>query len=448
MAITISALPTEILDKVIHLVVDGDDLQPDIIPCLLVNRTWRDISLAILYGELVLSCGTPLIRFLACHDRQAIANLTRSFTLYLSQSEPPDLSTYNQVPASTLRLIEDVIPLMESLKSFSLKRQHRLHNVWTTKSTISLLLNNLPASCTCLELEATLQEGTNTSHVCEDLRRLLPRMEHVHIDLEPLCDAMLGTWDAGESFHPISLTQMRSLHITFAGYARLEKRGCVGRHQQAQPLTVGHSMVKALQKVVELPETAPAEFTILGTSPSGGDDNKALCETRLRCHIRKEAKAVKTETWIFPITWLVGDIRSPAWYIRMKHEAYVVRERYDLIVVAGGRPWRTLITGARLPKAFTRGKELKPDEGIFDYEDWTKRYPRKKPMLVVNERKAGMTLVHAELQEGYEERSLMEHTPAGFVRYGGPAWGYWRLYAEDDEPPEDWDHDILRGPVG
>ncbi|KAJ4130231.1 hypothetical protein NW768_007214 [Fusarium equiseti] len=174
-------------------------------------------------------------------------------------------------------------------------------------------------------LEAILQEGTNTTHVCEDLRRLLPRMEHVHFDLEPLCDAMLGTWDAGESFNPISLAQVRSLHMTCAGYARLGKRGCVGRHHQAQPLT---------------------------------------------------------------------------------------------------------------------------DEGIFYYEDWTKSYPRKKPMLVVNERKVGRTLVDAELQEGYEKRILMEHTPAGFMRYGAPALGYWRLYTEDDEPPEGWDHDILRGPVG
>ncbi|CAG7555729.1 unnamed protein product [Fusarium equiseti] len=204
----------------------------------------------------------------------------------------------------------------------------------------------------------------------------------------------------------------------------------------------------AEQPPLQLPETASAEFTVLGTSPSGGDDNKALCETRLRCHIRKEGKGVKTETWTFPITWLVGDIRSPAWYIRMKSDAYVVRDRDDLIVVAGGRPWHTLSTGARLPKAFTLGKKMKPDEGIFDYEDWIERYPRKKPMLVMNERKAGMTLVAAELQEGYEERSLMEHTPARFVRYGGPAWGYWRLYAEDDEPPEDWNHDLLRGPVG
>ncbi|KAI1065611.1 hypothetical protein LB507_001275 [Fusarium sp. FIESC RH6] len=337
---------------------------------------------------------------------------------------------------------------MNSLKSFSLKHQHRLHNRWTTNSTLSVLLNSLPVSCTGLELEGILQDGSNATHVCEDLRRLLPRMEYVHIDLEPLCDAMLGTWDADESYHPISLPQIRSLHITCAGESGSGKRGCVDRHQRAQPLTVGHSMVKALQQVVELPETASAEFTVLGTSPSGGDDNKALCETRLRCHIRKDAKGVKTETWTFPITWLVGDIRSPAWYIRMRPEAYVVRDRDDLIVVAGGRPWQTLSTGARLPKAFTLGKKLKPDEDIFNYEDWTERYPKKKPMLVMNERKAGMPLVDAELHEGYEERSLMEHTPAGFVRYGGPAWGYWRLYAEDDEPPEDWNHDLLRGPVG
>ncbi|KAH7198401.1 uncharacterized protein B0J16DRAFT_330330 [Fusarium flagelliforme] len=447
MAITISALPTEILDKVIHLVVDGENLRSAIIPCLFVNRKWKDVSLAILYGDLVLFCGTPLSRFLACHDRQAIANLTRSFTFYLSQAEAPDSSTYDQVLLSTRQLIEDVIPLMNSLKSFSLKRQHRLRNVWTTKSTISLLLNSLPVSCTSLELDAIPHDGDNPTHVCEDLRRLLPRMEHIHVDLEPICDAMLGTWDVDETFHPISLPQMQSLHISCAGNDISGIRGCVERHQEARPLSVSHSMVQALQQVMELQDTASSEVTILGSSPRG-HDNTALCWTLLRCHMRKEPHGVRTETWAYPNSWLLGDIHNPAWYIRMKHEAYVARERDNIIVVAGGRPWRTLITGTRLPKGLVRGKEFMPDDGLFDHKDWTKMHPKKQPCLIFNERKAGMSLIEAELHEGYEERSLLEYTPKGFVRYGGPVWQNTRLYAEDDEPPEDWDPDGPNGAVG
>lgn len=435
MAISIDTFPTEIFNKVLHHVVDGENLRPSILPCMLVNRAWRDVSLAILYGDLVLLGGPPLNQFLACHNRQAVATLTRSFTFYLSQSEPLSPYSYDQILASTSRLVEDVIPLMTSLRSFSLKHQHRLHNLWATKSTISVLLNNLPVSCTSLELEVSLQDESNPTHVCEDLCRLLPRMEHVHIDLEPLCDAMLGTWDANEGFHPISLPAIRSLHIDCVGDARSGKRGCAERHQKAWPLTVGHSMVEALEQVVKLPKTASADFTFLGTSPAG-DENMALYWTLLRCHVKKEPHGLKKETWAFPAIWQRGDIQTSAWYIRMRHEAYVARDRTDIIDMAGGRPWRTLNTGTRLPKALAHGKELMPDDGIFDHKDWTKMYPKKQPCVIYNERKAGMSLLHAELQEGYEEKSLLEYTPKGFVRYGGPVWQNTRLYAEDDEPPD------------
>jgi hypothetical protein len=153
--------------------------------------------------------------------------------------------------------------------------------------------------------------------------------------------------------------------------------------------------------------------------------------------MKKESHGLKKETWAFPAIWQRGDIQTSAWYIRMSDEAYVARDRNDIIAMAGGRPWRTLSTGTRLPKALAHGKELMPDDGIFNHRDWTKMYPKKQPCLIYNERKAGMSLIHAELQEGYEERSLLEYTPKGFVRYGGPVWQNTRLYAEDDEPPGD-----------
>ncbi|RGP71215.1 hypothetical protein FLONG3_7165 [Fusarium longipes] len=149
----------------------------------------------------------------------------------------------------------------------------------------------VPSSCTCLELEALLllQDNDSSTHVCDDLRRVSPRMEHIHVDLDPVCDAMLGTWDADQCFHPISLPQARSVHINCAGNGRDGTRQCIEGHQQVQPMTAAQSMVGALQQVMELTETSSADFSILGHSPSGGNENEALCETLLRCHIRKEA---------------------------------------------------------------------------------------------------------------------------------------------------------------
>ncbi|KAJ4021120.1 hypothetical protein NW753_014537 [Fusarium oxysporum] len=88
-----------------------------------------------------------------------------------------------------------------------------------------------------------------------------------------------------------------------------------------------------------------------------------------------------------------------------------------------------------------------PDHGIFEYAEWSKKYPKKQPMLIRNERLAGQCLISAEEREGYQNTaSLVEQTPEGFVRYGGPVSRNWQLYGEDEEGPEDWNPDAPNGP--
>ncbi|KAK7600680.1 hypothetical protein V3481_002210 [Fusarium oxysporum f. sp. vasinfectum] len=90
-----------------------------------------------------------------------------------------------------------------------------------------------------------------------------------------------------------------------------------------------------------------------------------------------------------------------------------------------------------------------PDYGIFEYAEWSKTYAKKQPMLIRNERLAGQCLISAEEREGYQNTaSLVEQTPEGFVRYGGPVSRNWQLYGEDEEGPEDWNPDAPNGPVG
>jgi hypothetical protein len=119
-------------------------------------------------------------------------------------------------------------------------------------------------------------------------------------------------------------------------------------------------------------------------------------------------------------------------------EAVVVLDLRDFISVVGRRPWRTLATGTRLPTAWTRGKALMPDYGIFEYREWTRTHPKRHPMLIRNKRLARQCLISAEEREGYEKTaSLVEATPEGFVRYGGEVWRNWQLYREDEEGPVD-----------
>ncbi|KNB10681.1 hypothetical protein FOXG_10826 [Fusarium oxysporum f. sp. lycopersici 4287] len=457
MTVKISALPTEVFDKVINYA--GNDSRDVVISCLLVNQLWRDTSLPILYRDLVLSCGQSLDRFIACHNQQALT-LTQSFTLYLNHDDQSDRLDKAKWDKAELLIpqLANVIPSMANLKSFSLIRHHRtMRNPlkpWseaqlykTTRSTISSLLKSLPESCISLELAVGVINDSNPdpdpTHLCEDLRRLLPRLQHVHINLDPVCGAMLGTWDKHKVFHPISLPHLRSLHLLC-----IENNEWADLHQP-RPLSTWHSLIHGLQQVATLPETSsPARITVLGVLPSGGEPDKSIYRTFLHCNVGKQAR--DTKTWALPVTWLAGLNHTPAYYIRIRNgEAFVVLDKRDCIGIAGGRPWRTLTTGARLPTAWTCGKALMPDHGIFEYAEWSKTYPKKQPMLIRNEKLAGQCLISAEEREGYQNiASLVEQTPEGFVRYGGPVSRNWQLYREDEEGPEDWNPDAPNGPVG
>lgn len=457
MAVTISTLPTEIFHEVLHYAVE--DSSPAIISCLLVNKQWQDATLQIIHRDLVLSCGQSLDRFMTCHNKQALT-LTQSFTLYLNHDDHSDRLDKAKWDKAELRIpqLTNVIPSMTNLKSFSLMRHHRTMKSplepWSdyelykaTRSTLSSLLNSLPESCINLELAVGDINGSgpdpNRTHVCEDLRRLLPRMKHVHIILNPTCDAMLGTWDRDKTFHPISLPYLQRFHLD---YVEKEKREDL---HQPRPLTTWSSLAHGLQKVAMLPETPnSARITVLGVTPSGGECDYSIHRTFLRCNISDKGRDAKT--WAFPITGLAGLNHRQAYYIRMgDEEAFVVLDKRDFISVAGGQSSKTLATGTRLPAAWTNGKALMPDYGIFEYAEWSKMYPKKHPMLIRNERLAGQCLIRAEEREGYQNTtSLVEQTPEGFVRYGGDVSRNWRLYRVDEEGPEDWDPDAPNGPVG
>ncbi|CEI63228.1 hypothetical protein FVEN_g233 [Fusarium venenatum] len=333
---------------------------------------------------------------------------------------------------------------MINLESFSLIRHHRTKEnpskPWAdyelykpTRSNISSLLNSLPASCINLEVVVGDTEGgPGQTHLCEDLRRLLPRMVHVHVDLDPVCDEMLGTWDYDKIFHPISLPCLESLHFDC-----FEDK--VWTHRRpVQTLKIWHSLVPALQQVATLSDTpSSARITALGVSPEGLSDDLSIHPTYLRCDVRRESS--NTKTWAFPVSPLPGPepLRAVN-YIRMRDgESYVAVDRRDVVTIAGEHPWRTLATGTRLPTDWTRGKELMPDYGIFDYEEWIKIYPKKRPLLILNEELCGQRLISAEEREGYQNtENLVEKTPKGYVRYGGPVWQYDELFDEEDEGPE------------
>ncbi|EEU39738.1 uncharacterized protein NECHADRAFT_79535 [Fusarium vanettenii 77-13-4] len=395
----------------------------------------------------------PMDRFLACHDRRAIRSITRSVTLRPSQKEGGfNTVSHKRLNTRILLLARDVIAHMEALQSFSLTTHPAEPKLmlWILRSTISTVLKALPASCVNLELVTRGGDGTriggnagDPTHLCEEIRRLLPRMHHVHIDLASICDAMLGMWDSGHVFRPIKLACIRRLHINCVSMDG--RKRCGGHHHDGDgdwysghrpPKSLWDSIIRGLQHVVELQDIDTGEITVLGSVPSGNDFNKDRYWTLLRCHVRRGHNEITT--WAFPIIHITPvDENNLAWYIRVNDGAFITLDRRPLYDLVAGFPWRTLTTGPKLPAAVDPHAPRVSDEelGILSEAQWKKRYPRKIPILWLNEKKTGMRLIDAEEQEGSEMRGTVEMTPSGFVR--PTEQGYFRSQVFTEE---EWEH--------
>ncbi|RYC84739.1 hypothetical protein BFJ63_vAg12405 [Fusarium oxysporum f. sp. narcissi] len=253
-------------------------------------------------------------------------------------------------------------------------------------------------------------------HLCEGLRPLLRRMQHVHIDMSSLCDAMFGSWDSDDCFHPIVLPNLQSLHVPCVGMQN--KTSYPERHRQDQG-SLWKSIITVLQLVIELPDTADAYITVLGSVAPLSSYKLDIYTTLLRCQIGKG----QTTTWAFPTTKYVvkGELQGRSWklplvYIRLNHETYMTGGKW-IYTLAARRPWRILNTDARLPAPWSSSAEWMPDEKlkIRAWGKCAKGNLGEVPMLLKNEELAGIRLIDAEEREGCEEVCLVK-TPAGFVR--------------------------------
>lgn len=447
MATAIRAIPAELLFRILRIVGQSQNGRSTITSCLLVNREWRDVALSILYKHLVLLRSDQMDRFLACHDGWAVRSITRSLTLRPSQKD----CSYQQLDARILLLASKVIAHMETLESFCLTTHPEAPQgqLAILRSTISTVLKALPESCVNLELATRGGEGDTVggvegvpTHLCEDIRGLLPRMHHVHIDLASVCDGMLGTWDPGHVFRPVGLACIQSLHIDCVGMNG--KKQCdhdydrSSRHQT--PASLWNSIIRGLQHAVGSQETDTAEITVLGSAPAGDDWNKDVYWTLLRCHVRGGRD--RTTTWAFPITHICPlDSGGLSWYIRVNSGAFVALGQGPLYDLAAGRPWRVSAAGPKLPAGLDPHATLISDEelGILTEAQWKEKYPRKATVLWMNERQGGMRLIDAEERVGSELRSAVEKTPEGFVR---PTQGHFRSRIFTEEEWEDMREDL------
>ncbi|KAH8787851.1 hypothetical protein F5883DRAFT_634753 [Diaporthe sp. PMI_573] len=214
------SISIEILCMIIAQVTSGGSNKNDTLVCLRVSQIWHQITSPIFYKHIVLD-NTRMVPFQNSF-RLDYGPQVRTLTLLISKEDELDQRMRNLSVLPTglspshvmlhpqldgkIRGIIPILKKLDNLASFSLSVEAR-GNSLLKRSTIANLVDALPAGCTSLELDTLgldIQNGVDRPHLCDSLRRVMPRMHHVRIRVASVCPALLGT---GELSNHHGLTQ-------------------------------------------------------------------------------------------------------------------------------------------------------------------------------------------------------------------------------------------------
>lgn len=436
-------LPPEVIVQIIRNAYRFDDGKSTIFSCLLVSQEWLDMALPFLYKDLVLAGSSQMERFLDSHNSSAVRSITRSLTLYLREYCSPSSELQERVDNTVCRLAKEVFPNIAALKSFSLTTNRRDFKLGILRKTISTVLEALPQSCVNLELDTGGKDEASfwlayhgrsrlegVSHLCLDLRRMLPRMHNVRINLKSMCDTMFGGRIPDEGFHSVKLPHIRHLLIETSGTGARPPCPTSPRKEHS----AWRQMIRALQHVAGSQETAPGELTVLGTAFEISRTG-TFYQTLLRCHVRGGDDGLTT--FAFPAT----DVPSPnckykrSLLVRTDEGGFVVDRIDSYYDIAGERPWRLAANGARLPVSLFPDTIWASDErlGIVAEAEWRERYPAEECTLWEKEREMGMRLLDFEERKNdIRLRTVAERSPED-VRLGRPVVSPEDVDSEEEE---------------
>ncbi|KAK2747233.1 hypothetical protein FQN55_005228 [Onygenales sp. PD_40] len=223
--VSINILPAEILIEIFNYGSAGT-----LKNCVSVDHRWHLLALPVLYANIVLR-NSNIYSFLKLFNG-VHTPLVHSITVTLHTTICAAMRKQDKNIGSTdpiAELSSTLLPQLTKLSTFSLCCRCDDCEVLINPAELSGLLNALPA--TCINLEIDLKQidespATRKQHICEDIRRILPRMEHVRIRLPGVCSALFGPIVPSDGvssvnfnpyrdgkFIPIKIPKMRTLLV-------------------------------------------------------------------------------------------------------------------------------------------------------------------------------------------------------------------------------------------
>lgn len=208
----VQRLPTEVLSHILKQVRNTSSAL-SFLGCLLCCRRWREVGLPLLYQDIAI--GNSNLELFVTQFPGSHGLLIKSLTVSLDAKEPAtsfpedvelcrqyveDLKRNGSLEAQRLwRGLGDLattISTMTSLRCFSfmVSAAHAI-GFWIPRSSVASIVERLPRTCIALEVDTRSHDRgePGEAHVCDSLRQVIPRLQHLRLRLRSLCSAAFGT---------------------------------------------------------------------------------------------------------------------------------------------------------------------------------------------------------------------------------------------------------------
>jgi hypothetical protein len=294
-----SNAPDEILIAVLTQLKRSSETNQNLTSCCLVNRRWYGATAPILYGNVALDQDS-LIRFCEHFEVSKYGAYVHSLTV--------SLQPYDDF-APTAPLVPFLFQL-ENLRSFSFQFRRGFYNT-VPQLALVRLVDALPISCTNLELDTfgyEAREAGEQTHLCDSLRKILPRLQHVRLRLRT-CEALFADPSAPENL--VRLPNIRTFIYNCSRPPGMPLSTC--RCTDNSTIThahhdlLWHTVTTGLEKLVSTPDSVPSDVKIYAFMTTDWDDND---RSLWQAHIRADMQSKSSLALPYRSIWMESMIRG------------------------------------------------------------------------------------------------------------------------------------------
>lgn len=251
----ITKLPRDILLHVFECL--NQDYDATLVPSILCCKQWRPLAETVLYGDVFLNTRrlTKLLDTFAYTSRQI-----RSLTLVMEavRVNPYDYTLAIEEITTRLNVLQRLSTHIEKMGLISLSISIDLPYPYTPSRELASIISHLPNSCICLDIDGNRNgliarvdaSRLPSSHLCDSIRAVLPRLRHFRVRYPQVCSALFGTELDNRAFEAVRAPNLRSCLINLS---LREPRAPTSAHVLAAPCNAAPLPINGVTPQYPLP---------------------------------------------------------------------------------------------------------------------------------------------------------------------------------------------------